>query len=188
MTPLFPSLFEEVLFWGILIVSLGWVGIWAARRAGHEGKRMGRQIPHQWAFAGIPVGIVAGYLRIGVLPHWLFYPGEALVVAGLAFTFWSYAFLGRYVSSNVHVYPDHQLIEAGPYRYLRHPGYLGQLVAFIGLGLALQSWVALLAILIVAVWRIAYRIRIEEAFLSSELGAPYVDYMRRTKRLIPFVW
>ena len=63
-----------------------------------------------------------------------------------------------------------------------------QIVAFIGLGLALQSWVALLVILIVAGSRIAYRIRIEEEFLSSELGDAYVNYMRRTKRLIPFVW
>ncbi len=99
-----------------------------------------KQVAHQWAFAGIPVGIVVGYARIGVLPDWLFYPGEALVVAGLAFT------------------------EDGPYRYVRHPGYLGQIVAFIELGLALQAWVALLVILIVAAvasrsvdWR--YRMR-----------------------------
>jgi len=111
-----------------------------------------------------------------------------LVVGGFTFMFWSYSFLGRYISSYVHVYPDHHVIEDGPHRYVRHPGYLGQIVAFIGLGLALQSWVALLAILIVAVWRIAYRIRIEEEFLSSELGDAYVDYMRRTKGLIPFVW
>jgi protein-S-isoprenylcysteine O-methyltransferase Ste14 len=187
VTPLFPSLFEEIVFWGILTISLGWVGIWAARHAGREGKRM-KQVAHQWAFAGIPVGIVVGYARIGVLPHWLFYPGEALVVAGWTFTFWSYAFLGRYVSSYVHVYPDHHVIEDGPYRYVRHPGYLGQIVGFIGLGLALQSWVALIVILIVAGSRIAYRIRIEEEFLSRELGHAYVDYMRRTKRLIPFVW
>ncbi len=55
-----------------------------------------KQVAHQWAFAGIPVGIVVGYARIGVLPDWLFYPGEALVVAGLAVT------------------------EDGPYRYVRH--------------------------------------------------------------------
>jgi len=109
------------------------------RHAGREGKRM-KQVAHQWAFAGIPVGIVVGYARIGVLPDWLFYPGEALVVAGLAVT------------------------EDGPYRYVRHPGYLGQIVAFIELGLALQAWVALLVILIVAAvasrsvdWR--YRMR-----------------------------
>jgi protein-S-isoprenylcysteine O-methyltransferase Ste14 len=187
VTPLFPSRLEQIVFWGILILSLGWVGIWAARHSGREGTRT-QQVPHQWAFAGIPLGIVIGYARIGVLPDRLFYPGEALVVTGFAFMFWSYSFLGRYVSSYVHVYPDHHVIEDGPYRYVRHPGYLGQIVAFIGLGLALQSWVALLVILVVAGSRIAYRIRIEEEFLSSELGDAYVDYMRRTKRLIPFVW
>jgi protein-S-isoprenylcysteine O-methyltransferase Ste14 len=187
VTALFPTLFEQVVFWGILIVSLGWVGFWAARHGGREGKRM-QQVSHAWTFAGIPMGIALGYARIGVLPDWLFYPGEALVIAGFAFMFWSYSFLGRYVSSYVHVYPDHQLIDNGPYRFVRHPGYLGQIVAFVGLGLALQSWVALLVILIVAGSRIAYRIRIEEEFLAGELGTNYVNYTRRTKRLIPLVW
>jgi protein-S-isoprenylcysteine O-methyltransferase Ste14 len=69
-----------------------------------------------------------------------FYPGEMLFIAGSAFTLWSYSLLGHYVSPYAQVLPGHKVVERGPYRYIRHPGYLGQIVAFIGLGLALQSW------------------------------------------------
>ncbi len=62
------------------------------------------------------------------------------------------------------------------------------MVAFIGLGLALQSWLALLAILIITVGLLAYRVRIEEEFLATELGESYINYMKRTKRFPPFVW
>ena len=134
------------------------------------------------------VGIAIGYARIGVLPNWLFYPGEILFVVGTAFALWSYSLLGRYASGSVQVLPDHKVIEDGPYRYIRHPGYLGFIVAYIGFGLALQSWVALLAMLIVAGSFFAYRTRIEEEFMVAELGDSYAKDMKRTKRFLPFIW
>ena len=57
----------------------------------------------------------------------------------------------------------------------------------IGLGLALQSWVALVLLLLVSTAALAYRTRIEEKFLVAELGDDYVRYMARTRRVIPFV-
>src|SRR5712691_10483710 len=170
MTPLFPFLLEGVVFWGILVLYSVTFGIWLAR---HPAKGKKRQEIPPWHLLAIVVGIAIGYARIGVLPNWLFYPGEILFVAGTAFTLWSYSILGRYVSAYVQVVPDHKVIENGPYRHLRHPGYLGLIVGYIGLGLALQSWVALLAILIVAGSFFAYRIRIEEEFLVTELGDRY---------------
>jgi len=126
--------------------------------------------------------------RVGALPHWLFYPGEILFVAGSALTAWSYSLLGRYLSPYAEVMSEHRVIERGPYRYIRHPGYLGQMIAFVGLGVALQSWVALVAILLLAGGLLASRILIEEELMATELGEPYVKYMARTKRLVPFIW
>jgi len=80
------------------------------------------------------------------------------------------------------------VIESGPYQLIRHPNYLGQIVGVMGLGLALQSWVALLVLVITAAGYFAYRIRNEEAFLVAEIGDSYSNYMTRTKRLIPFVF
>jgi protein-S-isoprenylcysteine O-methyltransferase len=83
---------------------------------------------------------------------------------------------------------DHQLVEAGPYRWLRHPSYAGALLAFLGLGLCLHNWAALAAVVVpvsVVFWR---RMRIEEAALLGTFGERYRDYMRRTRRLIPFIY
>ena len=107
---------------------------------------------------------------------------------GYVFTGFSIRLLGRYYSTFVEVLPDHRVVETGPYRLIRHPNYLGQTVGAIGLGLALQSWVALLILLIAAAGYFTYRIRNEEAFLLTELGDDYARYMARTKRLVPFVF
>jgi protein-S-isoprenylcysteine O-methyltransferase Ste14 len=60
-------------------------------------------------------------------------------------------------------------------------------MTFIGVGVALQSWGGILVILVLFGVAIGYRIHIEEKVMISELGDDYVQYMKRTKRLIPFV-
>jgi len=186
MTPLFLSLLEEVVFWGSLGLALVVFLIWVVRNRRARGKRRHDLLP--LILLAILADLAIGYARIGALPHWLFYPGEILFIGGALFTAWSYSFLGRYLSPYAEVLPDHEVIEAGPYRYIRHPGYLGAIVALIGLGLALQSWVATLLILIVAAGALAYRVRVEEQLMATELGDRYLDYVARTKRLIPFIW
>jgi protein-S-isoprenylcysteine O-methyltransferase len=186
MRTLFPSVAEAVVFWAVLVANFAIVLAWVVRNREARGDRRRDLVP--LILLAMLVDVAIGYARIGPMPHWLFYVGEALFIAGGVFTTWSYSRLGRNLSPYVEVLPDHVVIEAGPYRYLRHPGYLGQLIAFVGLGLALQSWVALLLILIVAVVLLTLRIRMEEQHMAKGLGQPYTDYMARTKRLIPFVW
>src|SRR6266581_6141280 len=188
MTPL-SSLLETVIFWVILLGVFVTDGIFVRRHEGfkEKGKRKKELFSPLVLLAWLSAAILIGYARIGVLPNWLFYPGEILFVVGTAFALWSYSLLGRYASGSVQVLPDHKVIEDGPYRYIRHPGYLGFIVAYIGFGLALQSWVALLAMLIVAGSFFAYRTRIEEEFMVAELGDSYAKYMKRTKRFLPFI-
>ena len=82
---------------------------------------------------------------------------------------------------------DHLVVMKGPYRLVRHPSYTGVLITFIGLALAVQSWGALLVLLTVFGVSYGYRMRVEERVLQSELGLDYAEYMKRTKRLIPFL-
>jgi protein-S-isoprenylcysteine O-methyltransferase Ste14 len=194
MTPLFPSPLEAIIFWAILVIVVSAVLVTSLRQ-----RRSGEMMPRRRQNASsarsiavgiglvIAVGIAIGYSRLGALPGWVFYPGEVLFAVGAALTGWSYAILGRHVSPHVEVLPDHWVIKSGPYRYIRHPGYLGQIVTLLGFGLAVQSWLAELTTLVIVVGLFGYRIRIEEEFLISELGGSYVDYMKGTKRIIPFI-
>src|SRR6266571_3397746 len=194
MTPLFPSPLEGIIFWAIvvLVISSVLVTILTQRRRGEVGSRRRQQASSARSIAVgiglvIAVGIAIGYSRLGALPAWVFYPGEVLFVVGSALTGWSYAILGRHVSPHVEVLSDHRVVKSGPYRYIRHPGYLGQIVALLGFGLAVQSWLAELTILVTVIGLFGYRIRVEEEFLVSELGDSYVDYMKGTRRIIPFI-
>jgi len=96
--------------------------------------------------------------------------------------------LGRFHTPNVAVLADHQVVNIGLYHYIRHPSYLGALIAYLGWSLALDNWLSLLTIMTFLTVAYLYRIHEEEAALSAALGESYASYRRRTKRLIPGVY
>lgn len=83
---------------------------------------------------------------------------------------------------------DQILIKSGPYKYIRHPGYSGLLLAFIGLSLSLQLFSALLIMIMLNIVTVGLRIRFEEKLIEKTCGQEYCDYKRKTKRLIPFIF
>jgi len=118
----------------------------------------------------------------------VFFVGITLMLAGLAFRFYAMWVLGRFFTYDVAVQPGQTVVEVGPYRYIRHPSYTGALITLVGLGLALGNWAALFTILACMGIAYAYRITVEEAALVAALGEPYKQYMRRTQRLVPFLF
>ena len=138
-------------------------------------------------FISIGLALSFGYSGVGVLPDWVFYPGIFLMLLGVLVRQWAIAVLGRFFSLTVRVATDHRVVTRGPYRLVRHPSYTGVLITFIGLGLAVQSLGGLLVLLGVFSLSYGYRIRVEEKTLLSELGQDYASYMKRTKRLVPFI-
>ena len=128
-----------------------------------------------------------GYAGVGMLPDWVFYVGIFLILLGILVRQWAIAVLGRFFSLRVQVSEDQRVVAKGPYRFVRHPSYTGVLVTFIGLALAVQSWGALLVLLGVFSLPFGYRMKVEEKTLLSELGDDYASYMKRTKRLIPYL-
>src|SRR5262249_44317244 len=114
--------------------------------------------------------------------------GLVMFVAGGGLTTRADYTFGHYFSLEGQGPRDHTVGDTGPYRILRPPGYAGVLFGFTGLGLALQSWVAFILLLLVMAAAFTFRVRVEEKFLAAELGDEYVRYMARTKRVIPFVW
>jgi protein-S-isoprenylcysteine O-methyltransferase Ste14 len=121
----------------------------------------------------------------GAAPFWI---GTGTFGAGLILRWYSILFLGRYFTLTIAIHSRHEVVDTGPYRHVRHPAYAGALLAFAGLASCLENWVAFAAVMIPTAWAFAQRIRLEEHALASALGTPYVNYMRRTKRLVPFLY
>src|ERR1700737_395015 len=118
----------------------------------------------------------------------LFFVGICLMLLGIALRWYSVAVLGKYFTFDVAIQSGQVLVEAGPYRYIRHPSYSGALLTLLGFGLALGNWAGLAATLSCMGFAYAYRIPVEEAALASALGEAYKQYMRRTWRLVPFLF
>ena len=80
--------------------------------------------------------------------------------------------------------PPERLVATGPYAYSRNPMYLGHVIFLIGLTLTLQSWLAALITISVAVW---FHIRVlgDEKKLVGRLGEPYRNYLTSVKRWVP---
>jgi protein-S-isoprenylcysteine O-methyltransferase len=119
---------------------------------------------------------------------WALWAGAAVALAGMALRVWSVATLGRYFTYVVKVTPDQKVVEAGPYRLLRHPSYAGAWLTGVGIGLSLRFALAPLIIAATQLAGYAIRMAVEEAALAEGIGEPYRAYMRRTKRMIPFIW
>jgi protein-S-isoprenylcysteine O-methyltransferase Ste14 len=114
--------------------------------------------------------------------------GVFLFVAGLLLRWWAIITLGRFFTVDVTIEKDHELVERGPFRVVRHPSYSGVLLAFVGFALSLRNWAALLIVLVPIFAAFIRRMNVEEDALSRALGSRYADYMRRTKRLVPYVY
>lgn len=114
--------------------------------------------------------------------------GLSIVAAGAALRIWAVVTLGRFFKITVTIQPDHQVVETGPYRRLRHPSYTGLLLILAGVGVAFGNWLSLLALVALPLVGILIRIRVEEAALLAALGDSYASYSARTDRLIPGVW
>lgn len=114
--------------------------------------------------------------------------GIAMLVGGIALRVWSIRLLGRHFTATVRVTHDQRIVRSGPYRRIRHPSYLGALIASLGCAVLLHAGVAFvigLAILL-AVYR--YRIAVEERALVEQFGDAYARYQRDSYRLVPFVY
>ena len=85
------------------------------------------------------------------------------------------------------ILPDHKLIRHGIYRYVRHPIYLGSMLAFFSIPFLFHSLYGLL-VTTLAVPFILYKIQAEERTLIEKFGDEYRDYIRNSKRLIPYVY
>jgi protein-S-isoprenylcysteine O-methyltransferase len=126
-----------------------------------------------------------GRLGAGWFPGWF---GVGIMVLGIALRAWSTRVLGRFYTRTLLITPDHGVVQEGSYRLVRHPGYSGSLLVWIGAGLAALNWIVFLMVTLVCLIAYIYRIQSEEAMLVARFGKEYEDYIQRTKRLIPYFY
>jgi protein-S-isoprenylcysteine O-methyltransferase Ste14 len=140
--------------------------------------------------AGLALGVAAARddLALPGPGWWPLAMGLVIFALGLVLRGWAVHELGRFFKFTVVVQPDHQVIDTGPYRLIRHPSYTGLLMTALGVGIALGTWLSIPAVVLPPLIGFSLRIRHEERVLAAELGEPYRAYMQRTHRLIPGVW
>jgi protein-S-isoprenylcysteine O-methyltransferase Ste14 len=129
--------------------------------------------------------------RLGGAPHypvWLQAVAAAPVVAGASLGLWA-ALTNPFFSSVARIQSDRgqRVISAGPYRFVRHPGYAGTIAFNLATPLVLGSSWALIPVVPI-VFLTILRTRFEDRLLRDKLEG-YADYARRTRfRLIPGLW
>jgi protein-S-isoprenylcysteine O-methyltransferase Ste14 len=140
--------------------------------------------------SGFGVALLLAFREVLILPApivWLVI-GLVIAWAGLLLRLWAVVALGRSFTTTVLVRSDQRVVTTGPYRLVRHPSYLGLLVLFFGLGLALGDVASVAALVVLPAIGLVRRIAVEEAALQAGLGDAYGEYARGRARLIPGVW
>jgi len=127
------------------------------------------------------------WFRSAMLPGlpWTAWLGVALGACGIALRLWAVLQLRERYTRTLLVHDEHAIERGGPYRWVRHPGYLGSLLCLDGVALASGNWVTLLASLVATFAAYGYRIRVEDEMLVAAFGDPYAEYRRDVGALLP---
>ncbi|WP_290639108.1 isoprenylcysteine carboxylmethyltransferase family protein [Aquabacterium sp.] len=184
-------------FWGVL----AWVYTMesiehkrkSARMAAHSGDDR---------YSGLVIAVGASVLQVlafmlATQTQWavpadvqapMLYAGVATIAAGMLLRMYCWRVLGNFFTPTVTIASDHKVVDQGPYRFVRHPSYLGALMTLAGVGLALHNWMALCVLMVGSFGIYVYRIEVEEQALERALGDTYAQFKKSRKRLIPFVY
>jgi protein-S-isoprenylcysteine O-methyltransferase Ste14 len=192
--PLYESdLAAEAFYYAL---TFAWIALelsYCVRFVGRPGSRRQDRLSGPALAGGLLLALFAGSAVANAVPQatitwnrpYVFALGIALGTAGLAVRWYAIKTLGRFFTMRVATSADQTVVDTGPYRLVRHPSYTGALMTGVGVLLCSTNWLSLVCLL-VAVPGFAYRMKVEEQALLAALGEPYRDYMRRTKRLIPY--
>jgi protein-S-isoprenylcysteine O-methyltransferase Ste14 len=139
---------------------------------------------------GYSLSFAVGSTKTGRMVHWdtFFIIGVVLAIIGLFIRIYAILTLKQQFTYTVTKIEDHELIETGLYKWIRHPGYLGQLIIFEATAIALANWLSVILMFIPVFTGYYYRIRTEEKFMADQLGLKYSEYQKRTKKLIPGIF
>ncbi len=173
---------------------LAWAAYWALSAIGN--KPTAYRAKAGWKYSSF-LAAIALFALFSLFPHLfrhrllppgapLKISGAALTALGLAVSVWARVMLGRNWSATPTIKEGHDLIQAGPYRFVRHPIYTGLLLAIFGTCLAngrVRDLVIFAAITLILIGKLLT----EESLMLRQFPEAYPTYRKRTKALIPFV-
>ena len=196
-----------VIFTMIYISFVQTVGDWiSALRRGqavsllpeHAGQKWPQWVQIAFVALGLALSIPLIYftwIPLFAMPHALAQISSALglvlYLTGFAFVEWARRTLGRYwglsTSMQVKLLDNHQLVQSGPYAFLRHPMYFGAWILFFGLTMLYPVW-AIFLMFLSTILAFIGRARREEFALAEKFSDQWIEYKKRTKIIIPFVF
>ncbi len=184
-----------------LLIGVFFLGIEGRMRKGQEAKTLqaGRHDRGSTRLIGLSISAVfmvllaapvLDYFQIGHVTRGLLVGGLGLAVmlSGIALRYWASKTLGEFYTRTLLIKAEHQIVESGPYRIIRHPGYLGFILMFVGAGLATANWIATALVTIMMSIVYIYRIHVEETMLQTAFGERYEAYRAHTWRLVPLIY
>ena len=136
-------------------------------------------------FTGLDIGRMQW---LGGIPAAIRPAGGIFLLASLSLVYWA-MLTNQFFSTVVRLQEDRgqYVITTGPYRFVRHPGYLSVIGTWIGFSVMVGSWIGLLSTTIPSAVMIVRTLR-EDRFLQEQLTG-YEEYCRKVRwRLMPYVW
>jgi protein-S-isoprenylcysteine O-methyltransferase len=134
--------------------------------------------------------VEAAYFRYPASVKWDWITTSALVLilSGLWIRTWGVMTLGKYFTWHITAEKRQTVVRNGPYRFVRHPGYLGAFLTYSSTAAFFHAWTALIPSAGILLFAFLRRIHYEEKEMLSVLGDNYGSYCQSVRRFIPGIW
>ena len=129
------------------------------------------------------------FTRLNIFDKLIYpYLGNLIMIIGLITRITATRTLKQYYTRTLKIQPDQKVIDFGLYKYIRHPGYLGLIMIWIGASVASNNWLIFVFVTLSSILAYHYRMESEEQMLISAFGDSYNNYKKRTWRLVPWLY
>lgn len=169
-------------------------------RKGNEAQSLQRGIADRGSTIAVGITFVLSFFvlassllfpfPLGKLPYTFFFEifGIILMFIGFFVRIYAATTLGIFYTRTLTTAQNQHVVQKGLYKYLRHPGYFGVYIMWLGASLATGNIIVMMIILVVEFIGYSYRINTEEKMLETKFGEEYKKYKKKTYKLFPFLY
>lgn len=132
------------------------------------------------------IAIILNYdVSVTTFEYFLF----SVATVGFVISYWAYYTLAEYYTFRIGIRKDHKVVSTGPYGYIMHPGYLGQLLIRIPTMIFYRfNILVTISLMLPTAYFYYTRILAEEEMLHKQFGDEYKQFASTRSRLIPYVF